>query len=390
MKYIGQHVLAAQTLAANYSFEIPLLKYLKEYFSLHKKHGKKDRKTISDLLFAYFKGGQLKNNLSFEQVVAAIAYLSPEGYPSLQQIAHEWLPISGFNVDQPFEAKAEQLSSHLGIDVVNSLFPFDEPLSSGLTKVQVAQGLVKPQPLYVHIWDKTYAVTREMDTLGWQYTAVGGKGFMLPHGTNLEQLTSHARGLLYVQDLSSQMAQAHMHPKAGEKWWDACCGSGGKSLLLKQKCPEVALFGSDVRKSILKNYQERMARHKVTAQAFVFDLESTLGSPTGAPFRGILLDVPCTGSGTWNHHPEMLHVVDYPIIMSFASKQLHMVDAALGYLETGGELLYMTCSLFAAENEEVVAQVCANGQMELLGQYHLHHAASNSNHLFAARLRKLA
>jgi 16S rRNA (cytosine967-C5)-methyltransferase len=83
----------------------------------------------------------------------------------------------------------------------------------------------------------------------------------------------------------------------------------------------------------------------------------------------ILADVPCSGSGTWRRNPENLHFFDTQIIPQFAERQLSILQNVLPSLAIGGYLVYLTCSIFAAENENNIKQILqSNINLQLVSE----------------------
>src|SRR5690606_17107648 len=157
-----------------------------------------------------------------------------------------------------------------------------------------------------------------------------------------------------VQDFSSQSTAHWFAPKPNEQWWDCCSGAGGKSLLLKDLEPSVILTVSDIRPSILHNLKERFRiyGHRVE-QSFVSDLTQPLKS-SFTDFNGIICDVPCSGSGTWGRTPEQLYFYQPESLSSFTERQKIIAGTASKHLHQTGKMLYITCSVWQEENEDVI------------------------------------
>ena len=175
-------------------------------------------------------------------------------------------------------------------------------------------------------------------------------------------------GKIYIQDISSQMAMDWTTQpmaafcNANHEVWDCCSGSGGKSISLLKHFPSTQLTCSDVRTQILENLKTRfqllgLKQPKVfTASANEQNNQST--KATAKPkFHVVLADVPCSGSGTWRRNPENLHFFDPQTIPSYTAKQFQIVESVVPSIAVGGYLVYLTCSLFAEENEFNVKKI---------------------------------
>src|SRR5690606_7146962 len=127
------------------------------------------------------------------------------------------------------------------------------------------------------------------------------------NGVQLDKIKS-IQGKYEVQDLSSQRTASLFRAQPNDSWWDSCAGSGGKSILLKQAQPSVNLLVSDIRESILRNLDERF--DKAGINEFRRKLIDLTKDPSAVlndtKFDGIIIDAPCSGSGTWGRTPEIL------------------------------------------------------------------------------------
>ena len=141
----------------------------------------------------------------------------------------------------------------------------------------------------------------------------------LPNGTKLDHLFPNTKNF-EVQDESSQLTADYFKPQRWETWWDACAASGGKSLLLLDLQPDIKLVVSDIRESMLANLQERFELAGIQKyQQKQLDLTQNIDPELHHyTFDGIILDAPCTGSGTWGRTPEMISQFDQARIDSFS------------------------------------------------------------------------
>jgi 16S rRNA (cytosine967-C5)-methyltransferase len=147
-------------------------------------------------------------------------------------------------------------------------------------------------------------------------------------------------------------AASHPTPR---RIWDACAAPGGKTLVLAHRHPSAELLATDLNPRRLRNLSDRLrsaAPHVRTLQADAAALPSDAG-----PFDLILCDVPCSGTGTLAHNPELKSRLQPADLARQSVRQRAILTAALTRLAPGGRLLYSTCSLEPEENEQVVAAV---------------------------------
>src|SRR5690606_11312409 len=143
---------------------------------------------------------------------------------------------------------------------------------------------------------------------------------------------------------------------SGGSWWDCCAASGGKFLLLLDRFPASQLMVSDTRMSVLRNLDERFSRAGIDIRyrKKILDLSQPVDHlMKGEVFDGILVDAPCSGSGTWGRTPELLSQFNENTLADFSVLQQSIVKNVLPYLRQGGSLHYITCSVFEQENESV-------------------------------------
>jgi 16S rRNA (cytosine967-C5)-methyltransferase len=149
-------------------------------------------------------------------------------------------------------------------------------------------------------------------------------------------------------------------PVSGESWWDACSGSGGKSLHLADLAhQELRILATDIRPTILRSLEERAAEAGVKKVIRTQLWDGDTQPPPPGPFNGVLLDVPCSGTGTWARNPDArwrLSPTEFARLNTLQRKLLH---GAADSVKPGGTLVYATCSALASENETLIQEFLA-------------------------------
>jgi 16S rRNA (cytosine967-C5)-methyltransferase len=184
------------------------------------------------------------------------------------------------------------------------------------------------------------------------------EGEVLPGGTlrtekrgDLAAWPGFADGKWWVQDASAAVPVRLLNVQAGETALDMCAAPGGKTLQLAVAGADVvALDKSAVR---LKRVAENLARLALTAEVVAQDAATWNDRRT---FDAVLLDAPCSATGTFRRHPDVLWAAKPSDVASLAQAQSTLLDAAARRVVTGGRLVYCVCSL---EPEEGEAQVRA-------------------------------
>lgn len=173
--------------------------------------------------------------------------------------------------------------------------------------------------------------------------------------TDLTTTPDYERGDFEIQDLGSQLLLHLAAPVAGSRWLDACAGAGGKSLQLAQLVgPRGHVTATDIRRGALEELRERARRAGLA--------NITIKHPPldpAARFDGVLVDAPCSGSGTWRRAPHLKWQTTRADLAAQAERQFVILSAQSAHVAPGGQLVYATCSLARTENEEVVARFLA-------------------------------
>lgn len=163
-------------------------------------------------------------------------------------------------------------------------------------------------------------------------------------------ISGFGEGGWWVQDLASSLP-ARLIPSSATRVLDACAAPGGKTMQLVAADHEVTAL--DKSQSRLARLSENLARTGLKAETVIADaLEWT---PSEA-FDAVLLDAPCSATGTFRRHPEVLYRARPRIIADCADLQSRLLDRAAGWVRPGGSLVYAVCSL---EPEEGEAQIDA-------------------------------
>jgi 16S rRNA (cytosine967-C5)-methyltransferase len=168
----------------------------------------------------------------------------------------------------------------------------------------------------------------------------------------VERLPGFASGQVSVQDAAAQIAAPLLDCRPGMRVLDACAAPGGKSLHLLQSEPGIELLAIDNEESRLRRVEENLTRASVSAQLVCADAAQPAQWYDGNPFDRILLDAPCSASGVIRRHPDIRLLRRDEDIQSLVQQQQRLMLALWPLLKPGGKMLYVTCSMFCAENEQ--------------------------------------
>ena len=172
----------------------------------------------------------------------------------------------------------------------------------------------------------------------------------LPRGTHVAALPGYEGGRWWVQDISASMPARLLGAGEGGTVLDLCAAPGGKTMQLASAGWQVTAV--DISESRLARLSENLARTGLAAKLVAADV-MTWSPP--AQVDAILLDAPCSATGIFRRHPDVLHRVRSKAIADLAGGQSAMLARVAGWLKPGGRLVYSVCSLERQEGEQVVA-----------------------------------
>jgi len=189
-----------------------------------------------------------------------------------------------------------------------------------------------------------------------EYAADHGGVSLAPNHVRLESssvtaLPGFGEGRWWVQDLAASLP-ARLIPPGARRVLDLCAAPGGKTMQLAASGHEVTAVDSS--ESRLGRLRENLGRTHLRAElvhADAFDWHP------GRKFDAILVDAPCSATGTFRRHPEVLYRARPKVIAENAELQRRLLDRAAAWLEPGGTLVYSVCSLEPEEGEEVIEAV---------------------------------
>lgn len=194
----------------------------------------------------------------------------------------------------------------------------------------------------------------ELANAGMAARAVGNTAVLLDKPVPVHDLPGFRDGRVSVQDLGAQLAAPLLGVRAGMRVLDACAAPGGKSGHLAELA-DIHLTAIDSDKYRLQRVTDNLRRLQLKATVKHANLTELDTWWDKKPFDRILLDVPCSGSGVVRRHPDIKWGRRETDLGSFARQQAHLLDSAWNCLAVGGRLLYVTCSIFEAENQHIMA-----------------------------------
>lgn len=372
---------------------------IKELLGRNRALGSRDRRLYRELIYTVIRYlPWFEPLLARDENAAAqlAAWLAPE---MKDTAAYRAALLEGWPATPPTLAeKSAVLRAHFAGDLGGRASSPDEPPSAPpLADATFAPAALLPEWFREHcpdafapaqldallarapIWIRLQANDRamvldEFRRKSWEprATPVSPDAFALPPNAEVANTDAYRRGFVEIQDLGSQLVLAHAPVHASERWLDACAGAGGKTLQLAHAVgPSGRVDASDIRPAMLDELRERATRARLGNVRITNISARPLGGRAPADVRntniasgaelydGVLVDAPCSGSGTWRRLPHMKWHTRPETIGQFAAQQLAILAANAVQVRPGGLLVYATCSLSHVENHDVAAAFLA-------------------------------
>jgi 16S rRNA (cytosine967-C5)-methyltransferase len=182
-------------------------------------------------------------------------------------------------------------------------------------------------------------------------------------GTAAESWPEFAEGLFEVQDSGSQMACAALAAKPGETVIDLCAGAGGKTLAIAAAMNNRGrLIACDIDRARLSRLPARAERAGAFAETRLLNpgKELAMLADLAGQADAVMIDAPCSGTGTWRRNPEARWRIDPAAIARYSATQANVLRIGAALVQPGGRLTYVVCSLLDAEGAEVVDDFLSN------------------------------
>jgi 16S rRNA (cytosine967-C5)-methyltransferase len=363
------YINSAKIILEQYKGEMPLAVWLKSYFAAHKKYGSKDRKQIAHLCYSYYRLGHAFKEYDIEErLLIGVFLCSQNPVFVLQELRPAWNELIQLS---PFE----KLNKINAVHELGNIFPWNQQLSETIeTDAFATSFLIQPDVFLRLRPGKKQEVFQQMVKAQIPYRLIDEACIAVGSSTKLDEIIAIDKDAV-IQDYSSQQVLAGLvkNLAANQKItaWDCCAASGGKSILLKDTYPHAQLTATDVRESILNNLRSRFRQAGITQyNSYVADI-STNGFKPSTTYDVVLCDAPCSGSGTWSRTPEQMYFFQEEKIHYYADLQKRIALNASQAVKAGGYFIYITCSVFKEENEEVVDFLMKERGLQLLqSTYH--------------------
>ncbi len=351
---------------------------LRDFFQRNKQLGRRDRHVISETVFDIFRNRRLYHHwistlggpVERGQILASLVHRK-----QLQDLAAHVKPLQLSEIDQAWiiNLQASLQDSATSMAASNRLRPEvalsvpDWAWASLVAQygesdaARIAAAALQPAPIDLRV--NTLKAQREQvqaalaaQGIDTQPIAWLGNGLRVSGKPAVDQTNAFEQGWFEVQDAGSQWLSECVDARRGQTVIDFCAGAGGKTLALAAQMKNSGqIYAVDVAAFRLNRLRPRLARSGATnVQPFLIDSEH---DPKLGRFKRkadrVLVDAPCSGSGTWRRNPDLKWRQQAQGILPLQDQQVSILTEASKLVRKGGRLIYSTCSLFAAENQAV-------------------------------------
>lgn len=317
---------------------LPIDAFLRDYFRMNKAVGSKDRQEICEKLYGMIRwrgliDAQCKKPISWEDRLAVFENFPVDtlaGFPP-----HVRVSFPKFFYDHLVNAYGEERAIELCLN------------SNDQAPTMVRVNLLKSsrEELF-NKWKEEYNVS---------LCKYSSAGIIFHKKINFFGLPEFKEGFFEIQDEGSQLVASHMKVSLDDHVLDYCAGSGGKTLAFAPQMENKGqIYLYDIRPRALIEGKKRLKRAGIQNAQILNEKKLNKKGMKGR-MDWILLDVPCSGTGTLRRNPDMKWKLKPETITRLALEQKKIFHEALQFLAPNGKIVYATCSILPEENEEQIA-----------------------------------
>lgn len=347
----------AKLLAHVVEFEHPADALLSKFFRENRKLGMKDRNVIAETIYTI-----LRHYIKLTKVVSV--------KNSFTLIGYTWVKLLGVGRHEIRELRTINLGEldklpELDMEVIELPEWVIQQLYLSMTSPEInnlAKAMVKQAPLTLRV--NTVKASRNEVLEVFAEQGIKVKPTLLsPYGVKLNDKAALIKnevflnGKVEVQDEASQLAGLLLDPKRGEMIVDFCAGSGGKTLLFGMLMKNTGrIYAFDVNERRLGNLTPRLARSglsNVYPQLIASENDAKVKRLAGKVDK-VFVDAPCLGLGTLRRNPDLKFRQSESGLTEINVKQAEILAAASNLVKPGGMLVYATCSILRAENQNII------------------------------------
>jgi 16S rRNA (cytosine967-C5)-methyltransferase len=305
---------------------------VQRYFKARRYAGSKDRRAVRELVYrAIRRCGERPDSGR----AAMLGLAEDDAEIAFDALGHGAAPRSTDEV--------AQAASHLPSWIKDEL--------SSLVGPEEWPSLLDRAPLDVRVNVARADRDAMAATLGGEPTRLSPWGVRLPADTRVDDRAEYEAGLIEVQDEGSQLIALACAPADGLDVLDLCAGAGGKALAIAAAAPGARIIAADTNRQRLAHLSPRAHRAGATIAVRLLDAgkEGAMLADLEGQADVVLVDAPCSGSGTWRRSPEGRWRLNPDRLDRVVALQRRLLEIAAPLVKPGGILVYAVCSILARE-----------------------------------------
>ena len=354
--------MLAAVIAETQASERPADGLLHQFFRANPQLGARDRSVVAEGLFGYLRRKRSLETTAdtHSPLLLALATLAKDGHsirelsPLLSDRESGWL--------EQLKAKRVELSPAIAHDVPDWLWDRLGAEYSDEERDAMTRAWLQPAPLDIRI--NPLQTTREEAQKKLAAAGIDARPTPLsPYGLRvdgrpaLNRVEAFIKGDIEVQDEGSQLLAMLVAPTRNEMVVDFCAGAGGKTLALAMTMQNQGhIVACDVSAPRLEGAVKRLRRAGVhNVEQYLIEATGKWAKRRAGSFDRVLVDAPCTGTGTWRRNPDARLRLVPNDLAELVVKQAGILRRAAELVKIGGRLVYATCSLLLEENDKQVA-----------------------------------
>lgn len=334
---------------------LPLDLNIRNYFRQHHSLGSKDRAFIAETLYAMVRWQGL------------LDYLSPSPSPSWKERFQIFQAIDPLQLQE-----REDIPINARVSFPQSLFNFlvrdfemDKARALCLVCNTAAPTTVRTNILKISREDLLKKWREIYDVLP---TSLSPEGIIFRKKINFFQLPEFKDGFFEVQDEGSQLLAKLMQVQPGQQVLDYCAGSGGKSLAFAPAMQgKGQIYLHDIRPFALQEGRKRLLRAGVQNYQVLLPNSPSL-SKLKKKMHWVLVDAPCSGTGTLRRNPDMKWKFNEEMLSRLVGQQRAIFEKALSFLRQDGRIVYATCSILKEENQSQLEHFLTTYSLQIEGE----------------------
>jgi|APTNR8051073442_1049403.scaffolds.fasta_scaffold03933_3 16S rRNA (cytosine967-C5)-methyltransferase len=327
---------------------------VKQRFMSGKRYlGSKDKKVISGVFFFYLRHKLALEGLSTEEIFF-LAYLKEN---DVNESVNKIFKNDEFNSYIYEKVNQDQILSNFSKYNDADFFPDIFLANIDIAEERInslAKALNQEATTDLRIISDRDLIEEELKSneIPYEYNILKDC-IKLGKNINFNTYMSYKNGCFEIQDEGSQLISILLDPKPDEDILDYCSGGGGKTIHIAEIANDQAFIdATDINIKRLKETERRVGLHRLSS-VLVLNIEDV--DSDEKQYDKVLIDAPCSGSGTVRRSPEIRYTITNELIDRYTKLQLDIIAKCYDKISVGGELIYSTCSLFRNENDRVIS-----------------------------------